>query len=80
MPNVDLNAVNLKEALWDTLNGLRTGQVEPGVANQVAAQAREIIRASRLQLNILQQAHQTVSDELVSFAAPGRPRQTKEAA
>lgn len=80
MQTRELNAVNLKEALWETLNGLRDGSVEPGVADSVASQAREILRASRIQLNILNQANQTVSDELVSFAAPSRPRQGRVAA
>lgn len=72
----ELDAVTLKETLWDTLGELRSGKIDAAVADSVAAQAREIIRTSRLQLNIMQQAKQTVPDELVSFGAPARPRQS----
>ena len=70
MATQDLTAVSLKDALWRTLNDLRKGEIEPAHADSVAAQAREIIRASRLQVNILNHAKRPMSEELVEFAAP----------
>lgn len=66
----DLNAVNLKEALWDTLKKVRSGKMTPGAADAVAAQAREILRATRTQLAVLTQAGESVSAEMVDFARP----------
>lgn len=66
----DLTAVNLKEALWDSLNKVRAGQMTPGSADSVAAQAREILRTVRTQLAIFSQAGQSVAAELIDFAKP----------
>ena len=65
-----LNAVTLKAALWDTLQNLQNNTTDPAVADSIAAQAREILRTSRTQLQILSMANQPVSAELVDFARP----------
>ena len=39
-----LNAVTLKNALWETLGDIRSGDCEPAVADSIASQAREILR------------------------------------
>lgn len=70
----DLNAVNLKAALWDTLQKLRTGEVEPHVADSIAVQGREIVRTTRVQLSIIDKAKCQVSDELIDFAVPKSAR------
>lgn len=70
MSNSELNAVNLKKALWGTLGELKSGECAPAVADSIAAQAREIIRTCRVQLNVLSQAGKNVSKELVDFSAP----------
>ena len=56
----DLNASNLKAALWDTLNGLKDGAVQPGQGDAIAAQAREILRTTNTQLRISQQSKRPV--------------------
>ena len=63
-----LNAVNLKAALWSTLNQVKRGEITPGTGDVVASQAREILRTVRAQLAIFAQAGKAVSDELIDFA------------
>ena len=64
----ELTAVNLKAALWDTLNELKTGSVQPGQADVIASQAREIIRTVRTQLLITSQAKRSVPADVITFA------------
>lgn len=64
----DLNAKNLKSILWNTLQDLRSGVVEVGVADAIASQSREIVRVIKTQQAILSQAHQDVTGELKDFA------------
>lgn len=71
MPNEEtktLTAVNLKGALWDTLQGVKSGRITPGAGDAVAAQAREILRTTRTQLAILTAAAMKVNEELIDFA------------
>lgn len=63
-----LTAINLKAALWDTLNKVKRGEITPGTGDVVASQAREILRTVRAQLAIFSQAGKSVSDELIDFA------------
>lgn len=63
-----LNAENLKNLLWETLQDVRSGDMEPGRADAVAAQAREILRTGRLQLAVCSQSRSDVPEELVGFA------------
>ncbi len=65
-----LNAVNLKDSLWATLNDLRDGKITPGAGDAVAAQAREILRTVRTQLQIFTQSGKSVTNELIDFAKP----------
>jgi len=65
-----LNAVNLKDALWQTLNDLRDGTITPGAGDAVASQAREILRTVRTQLQIFTQSGRAVTSELIDFAKP----------
>ena len=67
-PNLD--AVELKRVLWDTLQGVRSGAVTAPTADAIAGQAREILRCVKTQLSIFHQANETVSKELVGFAKP----------
>ena len=67
---VSLNAVNLKDALWQTLNDLRSGKITPGAGDAVASQAREILRTVRTQLQIFTQSGKSVTNELIDFAKP----------
>lgn len=63
-----LNAVNLKSALWETLQGVKSGKVEPGQADSIATQAREILRTTSVQLKISQQSKRPVPAELITFS------------
>jgi hypothetical protein len=65
-----LNAINLKNVLWDTLNGVRRGKITTAQGDVIASQAREILRTSKVQLSIFNQAGQSVSQELIDFAKP----------
>ncbi len=70
VPTTTLTAINLKEKLWETLQEVKDGTIEPGKADSIASQAREILRTVRTQLAIFSQAGENVSSELVDFAKP----------
>lgn len=63
-----LTANNLKNALWDTLQGVQTGDVKPAEADSIAAQAREIIRTTKVQLQVAAQANRDVPSEIINFS------------
>lgn len=63
-----LTATNLKNTLWDTLLKVKSGKIDPGQADSVATQAREIIRTTNLQLRVAQQTTRTVPEEVVKFS------------
>jgi hypothetical protein len=65
-----LDAIALKEVLWDTLSKIRRGKITAGGGDAIAAQAREILRTAKVQLAILGQAGKAVTTELVRFADP----------
>lgn len=65
---MELNATNLKQALWDTLQSVKTGKIAPAEADSIATQAREILRATNTQLQIFRQAKRNVSVEVINFA------------
>jgi hypothetical protein len=69
----ELNAVNLKQALWDTLQKVKSGKMTPASGDVVASQAREILRTVRTQLQVFSQAGHAVSNELVDFAKVDNP-------
>lgn len=64
----DLNASNLKAALWSTLQDLKTGAIQPGHGDAIASQAREILRTIKTQLQVTQQAKRSVPTDVISFA------------
>lgn len=66
----ELNAINLKSVLWDTLQKVRAGKITPAQGDVIASQAREILRTTKAQLSIFSQAGQAVSAELIDFARP----------
>lgn len=63
-----LSAVNLKEALWDTLNEIKTERLPASTGDAIASQAREIIRTVKVQLQIVAQSKRQVPTELIDFA------------
>lgn len=64
----ELTASNLKGVLWDTMKGLQDGDIQPGQADAMAAQAREILRTVRTQLAVVGQAKRPVPSEVITFA------------
>lgn len=63
-----LNAVSLKTKLWETLNAVKEGAMEPAQADAIASQAREILRTTNTQMGIITKIKSEVSDELKDFA------------
>lgn len=63
-----LTAQNLKNILWETLNGVKAGTVEVAIADAIASQSREIVRVIKSQQNILTYAHEKVTEELLDYA------------
>ena len=63
-----LSAENLKDSLWDTLEQVKVGTMQPGQADSVATQAREILRTTNTQLRIFHQAKRPISADVIAFA------------
>lgn len=64
----DLTATNLKEALWETLNGLKENTVQAAQADSIATQSREILRTVNTQLRITSQSKRDVPADLINFS------------
>lgn len=62
-----LNAKSLKNALWSTLNELKNGDCDPGKADAIASQAREILRTVNTQLKISAQSNTDISADVIGF-------------
>lgn len=63
-----LSAVNLKSALWEVLNKVKSGEMEPGQADSVATTAREILRTTTVQLKIASQTNRPVPTDVITFS------------
>lgn len=68
---MELNAKNLKETLWETLQKVSTGSMNAAEADSIATQAREILRCTNTQLQIFKQAKRNVSVDVINFAEKG---------
>lgn len=64
----ELSAKNLKSALWEVLNSVKDGKMDPGQADAIASQAREILRTTNTQLRISQQAKRPVGADVINFS------------
>lgn len=64
----NLTAKNLKSALWETLNEVKDGNMQPMQADAIASQAREILRTTNTQLHISSQAKRDVCTDVIDFA------------
>lgn len=64
----ELTATNLKNALWETLGAIKSGDIQPNQGDAIASQAREILRTAKVQLQITQQAKRSVPADLITFA------------
>lgn len=72
MAEQNLDAVNLKNTLWETLLRVKDGQISTAQGDVIASQAREILRTVKVQLAVFSQAGQGVAEELIDFAKPER--------
>lgn len=63
-----LTAINLKSVLWDTLNDIKSDKMLPGQGDAIAAQAREILRTVKVQLQIAGQSKRQVPVDVIEFA------------
>ena len=63
-----LTATNLKDALWDTLQQVKTDSMLPAQGDAIAAQAREILRTVKVQLQVVAQAKKLVPKSVIDFA------------
>jgi hypothetical protein len=64
----NLSAVNLKTALWETLQSIKADTMQPNQGDAIASQAREILRTVKVQLQISQQAKRSIPVEIIEFA------------
>jgi len=64
----NLNAKNLKNLLWETLNNVKDGKIQPAEADSVATQAREILRTTNTQLRIASQSKRNVPIDVIDFS------------
>lgn len=62
-----LSAVNLKNALWDTLQQIKSDTMLPAQGDAIAAQAREILRTVKVQLQVAAQSKRNVPTEIIDF-------------
>lgn len=63
-----LSAVNLKDALWETLNEVKSDKMLPAQGDAIACQAREILRTVKVQLQIAAQSKRNVPTEIIDFS------------
>ena len=66
--NGKLTAENLKNVLWDTLQGVSKGTMEPGQADSIASTAREILRTTKVQLQIASQSKRPIPAKVITFS------------
>lgn len=64
----ELTASNLKNALWESLNKIRDGSMQPGEGDAIASQAREILRTVKVQLSVMAQSKRNVPTNVIDFA------------
>jgi hypothetical protein len=62
-----LSAVNLKNALWDTLQAIKNDNMLPAQGDAIASQAREILRTVKVQLQVAAQSKRNVTTEIIDF-------------
>lgn len=63
-----LKASTLKDVLWETLIDLRGDQMPANRADAIAAQAREILRTVKVQLQVTNASKRPVPRQIVDFA------------
>lgn len=63
-----LSAVALKQALWETLNDIKSDKMQPAQGDAIASQAREILRTVKVQLQVAGHTKRQVPLEVIEFA------------
>lgn len=63
-----LTAETLKNALWETLQDVRSGKSDVYQADAVAKTAREIIKTTNTQLRVSQQSKRDVPASVIAFS------------
>ena len=63
-----LNASSLKNVLWDTLNDIRSNQIQANRGDAIASQAREILRTIKTQLQVSSAAKRGVPKDIIEFS------------
>jgi hypothetical protein len=63
-----LKASTLKDVLWETLIDLRGNEMPANRADAIAAQAREILRTVKTQLQVTNAAKRPVPQRIIDFA------------
>ncbi|MEN8282582.1 hypothetical protein [Acinetobacter gerneri] len=63
-----LNAEQLKNALWDSLTSVKNGVMQPAVGDSVAGLGREILRTVKVQLSVASQTKRSVPQDVIDFA------------
>lgn len=65
---LSLTAVNLKNALWETLEAIKSDNMQANQGDAIASQAREILRTVKVQLQIAGQTKRSVPLEIIDFS------------
>ena len=63
-----LTATSLKDVLWETLNDIRSNQMQANRGDAIASQAREILRTIKTQLQISGAAKRGVPKDIIQFS------------
>lgn len=64
----ELTASNMKSLLWETLQSVKSGEMQPGQADAVAVTAREILRTTSVQLKIASQSNRPIPADVLNFS------------
>jgi len=65
---MELSAVNLKNALWETLVSIKDDKMQAAQGDAIASQAREILRTIKVQLQIAGHTKRSVPVEVLNFS------------
>lgn len=63
-----LSAINLKAVLWETLNEIKSDKMQAAQGDAIAAQAREILRTVKVQLQIAGQSKRSIPLDVLDFS------------
>ena len=71
-----LNATNLKTLLWETINKVKAGKCDIEEANAISAGAREILRATKVQMQVTAYTQDELTDDMIALT--GVSKKTKK--